>query len=394
MAWTHRSTLALALALACLALVFGVTSRIGDGTHAVAGDAHYIYLAARSLAFDGDLDLTNQLRAFGDRWGYGNDPATDGWRFPPREIGPSLTMLPGLWLHHALGLPQRLAPSFAVSVPALAIAALFWLTACLLDQIERRGATELALAASLGFVVPYYAVGRVGYPHAPDAVVCAALTLALVRRDPAWRIGLLTATAVLFRLQNFLWLAWPVFEATRAARHGETRTTWRRPATIGAIALLGLLPQAWLGLAHPGSELGPIRWGLDFFDLEAYGHDLLVVLAGRHGLLSWTPLAALAIAGLVGARGPRSVSALPALIVLAGMVLLVATVRDPSAGWAFGARRLAGCTGIFALGLGLAALSRPALTHPRAFQIGTWTLVLVNLGLTALALSGRISLAP
>jgi hypothetical protein len=385
-----------ALAIACVGIVTAVTGRIGDGNYAVSGDAHYIYLTARSLAFDGDLDLTNQLRAFGDRWAYGRDPASDGWRFPPREIGPSLTMLPGLWLHHVVSAPARLAPTFAVVVPAMSLAVLFLVLARILDRLElgARSPDELALVGTLGFVVPFYAVGRVGYAHAPDAAVCALLLYALVRGASAWRVGALLALAVLFRLQNFLWLAWPVVESWRARGRGDAGT-WTRPATIGAVGLLGLAPQAWLAAMHPGTRLGPIRWGADFFDLDAYPADLFAVLMGGHGLLTWTPLAAIAIAGLLWAARTRDwPGAVPALTVLGAMVLLMASVRDPSGGWAFGARRLSGCAGILCVGVGLAGRTPLARARPHGWRALTWGLIAINLLLVGLALSGRISLAP
>jgi hypothetical protein len=390
--------LALGLSLGGLAIVLAVTSRLGDGSYAVAGDAHYVYLAARSLAYDGDLDLDNQLRALGDPWGLGRDPAADGWRLPPREIAPSLLMVPGLWLAHALGLREAWAPTSAVALASLSLGLLFWLVERILARasgLPARDRIAVALVTALGLCVPYYAVGRAGYAHAPDAVVGAALALALCRRAPAFEVGLWLAAAVLFRLQNFLWLAWPAVELLRAAPLDRAHDL-RRLGTIGALSLLGLAPQALLALRHPGSEQGPIRWGLDFFDLDGYPLDVLRVLAGTHGLVSWTPLAALALVGLVAAaRADRRSPAGPALAVLAAQVLLVAAARDPDAGWAFGARRLAGCTAVLGLGLGLwrfAVRARPRLR--RASAVLAVVLTGANLLLVALVLSGRISLRP
>ena len=169
-----RLTIAAALAIGgLLALVLG-TASLADGRFAVAGDGHYVFATARSLAYDGDLDLGNQLRVMGDRWGLGRDAAADGFRFPPREIGPALVMVPGLWLHHALGVTPRLEPTFAAAPVAMSLAPLFWLLARLGDElallagdrggtISPRERTLIALLASLGGVVPFYAFGHFGF---------------------------------------------------------------------------------------------------------------------------------------------------------------------------------------------------------------------------------------
>jgi hypothetical protein len=386
----------LLLSLAVLVTLYTATAGIGDGSYAVRGDAHYLYLTGRSLAFDGDLDLTNQLRALGDRWGLGRDPAQDGWRFPPREIGPALLMVPGLVAHWLLGLPERWAPTFAVTLAAASLGLLFVLCHRIAKAlgVADRPALLVAGFASLGFVVPYYAIGRVGYAHAPDALVCAAIALALLRRGPAWQTGLLVGVGVLFRLQNFLWLAWPLVELARTHSGHDRPARARGAVTIGSLSLLGLLPQLWLNFAHPGSEQGAIRWDSSFFDLDGYAADLLTVVVGGHGLLSWTPIAALAIAGLWMGRREHP-ACIPAAAVLFLNVLLVASVRDPSGGWAFGARRLAGCTA--ALSIGLAAGTQ--VLRRRAGAPVTWwavggILVAANLTITALALAGSISLAP
>lgn len=387
--------IAAALSLSALLVLYWVTATIGDGAYAVRGDAHYLYLSGRSLAFDGDLDLSNQLRQFGDRWGLGRDPALDGWRFPPREIGPALLMVPGLWLHGLLGLPERWAPTLAVSLAAASLGVTFWLSTKIARAVglEQRPAILIGAATGLGFVVPYYAVGRAGYAHAPDAMVCAAIALALVRCRPAWQVGLLLGVGVLFRLQNFLWLVWPV-AALLLAPAPERGPRVRALGVVAGLSLLGLLPQAWLEWAHPGSTNGAIRWDLGFFDLDGYLGDLLTVLVGGHGLLTVTPLAVLAIVGLWLGRG-RVRIALPAAAVLLLNVFLVAAVRDPSAGWAFGARRLAGCTAIICIGL---ALGTRILTSTRVPLRAWWALisllVAANLVVTALALGGSISLAP
>lgn len=358
----------------------------------VAGDGHYVFAAGRSLAYDGDLDLTNQYLVMGDRWGLGRDPTDDHWRLPPREIGPSLVMIPGLWLHLWLGAGAAWEPAFAC-LGAAASLGLCWLGCVRTIDAAALGLANvrvelLAGAAVFGFVVPFYAVGSSGYPHAVDAAVGAWLASALVARERPVVIGALLACAVLTRMQNALWLLWPIAELLLLGRDA-TRDELRRVGVIAAVGALGLCPQLWLGLAHPGSERGAIGWTLAFFNVDDYPRDLIRVLFGVHGLVRWTPIAALALIGLALDRPRRA----PAFAVWIGLWLLLASVRDVDGGDAFGARRLAGEVGLLALGLGRLDAARLDLRARRALIVALALLVAINLALTGLAIAGVISLA-
>lgn len=392
------TTVALVL-LAVLGMVLGSRS-------IVAGDAHYVLAAARSLAYDGDLDLTNQYRIMGDRWGLGRDPTTDGWRLPARELGASILMLPGLWLHHLLRLPAHWEAACACALGAASLGPC-WL-GCVRAIEAARGRMEpdgagslrddlLAGAAVLGFVVPYYAIGSPGYSHAADAAICAWLCWALIDRRGPVLIGVLLACAVLTRMQNLLWLLWPACELVLRRSEPRRRDLVVGLLTIVAIGLLGLAPQLWLGLAHPGSVRGSLGWTWGFFDLDDLAADLARVLVGVHGLLRWTPIAALALLGLLlrGRAGERT--NLGPLAVLVAMWLLLATVRDVDGGDAFGARRMAGLVGVLALGLAqlwawLDARPRRRVLVP-ALAVTLALAVAANLARTQQAIVGELSLA-
>lgn len=392
-----RALIALAGALAgVMALV--IAAMVIGPTYGVAGDAHYVLASARSLAFDGDLDLTNQYWVMGDRWGLGRDPALDGWRLPPREIGAALLMVPGLVVHHVAGIDAAWEPTFAGLLAAASLGGL-WL-GCLagLDALDDRVGRArdrsrgwLAGAIVLASVVPYYAIGRSGYTHAPDALACAWLSWALIARRGPLLIGALLACTVLIRMQNLLWLIWPAVELATAPAE-RRRVELGRLAGIATIGLLGLAPQTWLAIAHPGSLHGAIRWDLAFFDTHDLGGDLLRVLFGVHGLTTWTPIAGVALIGLLGAKPEHATIARRALLVIAGLVLLCASVRDVDGGDAFGARRLASVVPLLAIGLMLQfdQLGRGA----RRVWIAVVVLaVVVNLTLVGLAIAGRISLS-
>ena len=372
-----------------------------DPHRVIAGDAHYVFASARSLAYDGDLDLSNQYLVMGDRWGLGRDPSLDGWRLPAREIGASLLMVPGLWLHAWFGLPAVWEPACACLLASASLG-LCWLAcahiAACVDPCPRRAALT-ASAAVFAFVVPYYACVSAGYNHAPDAAVGACICWALVERGPPVRVGGLLACAVLLRMQNLLWLLWPLHTwASHLARREQPPAgrSGRELMQIAGIAALGFSPQLWLGLAHPGSARGSLGWTLAFFDVHTYGWDLLRVLGGAHGLLSWTPVALLAVFGL--ARGSEAGRVeRGAWLVLLAFAALFASVRDVDGGTAFGARRFAGCVGVLALGLAqLDARLRQRETERanRALRVLLVVAVAANLWRSYTAATGVLSLAP
>lgn len=397
--WVTRRVVT-TVALALLGVLGMLLVSILEGPRAiVAGDAHYVLAAARSLAYDGDLDLTNQYRVMGDRWGLGRDPAADGWRLPARELGASFLMLPGLWLHHVLRLPAHWEAACACALGAASLGPCWLACARASDRMTKSHGDLLAGAAVLGFVVPYYAIGSPGYSHAPDAAICAWLCWALLDRRGPVLVGVLLACAVLMRMQNVLWLLWPACEwaLRRGAAGGVPRAVGGvRLLTIFAIGLLGFLPQLWLGLAHPGSVRGSLGWTLAFFDLDDLAADLARVLVGVHGLVRWTPIAALALLGLLLRDRAREFNLGP-IAVLVGMWLLLATVRDVDGGDAFGARRMAGLVGILALGLAqlwtrLDASPRRHVLVP-VFFVTLALMVTANLARTQQAIVGELSLA-
>jgi hypothetical protein len=399
--WVTRRVV-ITVALALLGVLGMLLVSVLEGARAiVAGDAHYVLAAAQSLAYDGDLDLTNQYLAVGDRWGLGRDPTTDGWRLPARELGASILMLPGLWLHHLLRLPADWEPACACALGAASLGPC-WLGCARVIEVALRGRGTawhgdlLAGAAVLGFVVPYYAIGSPGYSHAPDAAIGAWLCWALLDRRGPVLIGVLLACAVLTRMQNVLWLLWPACEWVLRPSESGRRDSLVRLLTLCAIGLLGFAPQLWLGLAHPGSVRGALGWTWGFFNLDDLAADLVRVLVGVHGLVSWTPIAGLALLGLLlRTRGAHQTKLGP-LAVLMGMWLLLATVRDVDGGDAFGARRTAGLVGVLALGLAQLWTRLDQSAHRRVLML-VWVVTLTlavaaNLARTQQAIVGELSL--
>jgi hypothetical protein len=170
----------------------------------------------------------------------------------------------------------------------------------------------------------------------------------------------------------------------------------KRWSIIAGLGVLGLGPQLLLAWWHPGSERGPLGWTLAFFDADDLPADLARVLVGAHGLLTWTPIAAIALLGLLLALvRPRDDeqrrAAIGLALVFAAMWLLLACVRDVDGGDAFGSRRMAGLVGLIAVGLAwvwerVASKWRIALAGLLAL------LVVINLVRTQQAITGALSL--
>ncbi len=375
-----------------LALAFAYGQRASTGP-AVHGDGHYTYLWARSLAFDGDLDLANDYAICGDPWGLGR-PRAPGRR-PPNVwgVGAAAVWAPLLVVARVVvpadGRPaaERLGclgarADFALLGSALAAAGAVWLA----FRLARRhvgiapaalGATAVALATPLLF----YATVAPAYGHAASAL---AVALALERWDATrgggpgrWPLlGALVGLAMLVRASNLLLAAVPAIElgaAVARAAPADRRRTALRAAAAGAAcaaaALLVFLPQLLVWRATYGRAFlvpqGPhfMRWGAP---------DLAGVLVSQvGGVLAWNPVLYLAPVGLGLALWDRRTRAAggAAALVLALATYVNAAAWDFSGSGGFPNRRFAdlalplsfGIAVAFARGLDLAA------RRPRAF---------------------------
>ena len=135
-----------------------------------------------------------------------------------------------------------------------------------------------------------------------------------------------------------------------------------RPALAGAAAFaLGYLPQL---LAYQALNGRPRPSALVMRKMNwASPHALQVLGSPEHGLLVWTPLAALGLAGLVvlALRGGRRIGA--CLLLMAALQVYVSgAVESWTVAGAFGQRRFVALTLLFIVGL--AVLREAARTRP------------------------------
>ncbi len=369
----------------------------GDGVYRpvlARGDGHLSFLLARSLLFDGDLRLENDLARFGDPF----RNAVPGRRATvPHPIGPPLVWIPllalaqgaaavgnalgaGIELHGYTEWHQRIAFSVSPLSAILAISLAVGLARRL--GAGRYAAAYAGAAVLLGTALTYYATFMPSYAHALDAG-CAASFLAawaatLGRWD--WRralvVGGLLGAAALVRTQELGLAVVVALEATAAVLRppsGErARWRWRArvalaSAAMAAVALLVLVPQAlaWNDMFGAWTSLpqGP-GYTRPRFPMVA---ELL--FAARNGFFAVHPLAYAGAVGLLVllVRGAPSAPASSAAsrarvrLVAAGLLLALATqvylssiILDWWGQASFGQRRL--CSMTLPLVVGLASL--------------------------------------
>ena len=394
--------LAVALVVLAVAWFFGeIRTRTG-------WDDTYYLLQTSSLAEDGDLDLRND--------------AMD-WRLAPREllvfltstlpsgslkntfsVGPAVMWLPAyaagaVWPGHAARWTQaQLVALHLLSLALLAGTAwfLYALMAAAGGAVPRMATTTLAATAALILGTPLAVYGSAAYTmaHLPSAAAACLLVAALLwlEREPRWDRALLAGAALglvfLVRWQDavFVLLFWaPLAKLWRASR-GRRRLAPLLAVLIaagaGGLAAASLQLQAWH--LEAGSWLTMPQGGQYMRWWQPHLSDFL--FSGFNGLLPWSPVFALAAAGLLLPWRCRLSPAWrpAALAVLASEVYLNAAVHDWWGGTSFGSRRMTSCLPLLAIGLANLAANAAAIPTPR----GRRAPALLALALGALCLWG------
>ena len=220
--------------------------------------------------------------------------------------------------------------------------------------------------------------------------------LRVIERPTLWGyagLGALCGVATLMRWQDALLLIVPAVSVLWHLRASGLRLAAARLAVCGAAAALAFTPQMIVWTRLYGAPLA-IPQGDSFMRWQ--DPALISMLVGdHHGLLSWTPVIALAIAGFVPLvrRFPLIGTATVLYFLISWYVN--AAAADWWAGEAFGARRFVSCFPLFVLGL--AAL----FDHFRVSRKASATVLLGFCSLTFLLLvqyqtfmHGRPDLAP
>jgi hypothetical protein len=261
-----------------------------------------------------------------------------------------------------------------------------WLAILLsLIAVGRLGGTGSALAARglpaalaiwLGTPLLFYMYVAPPMSHAPSAFAVSAFVLAWVVVRERWStpglvaLGVLAALMAMVREQDAFVVAGPALDF---AVHLWRTRPGGRPALVGralagtAAAAVAYLPQALAYLSLNG-YVGPSRLVARKMTWTA-PHALDVLLSPAHGLFVWTPLAAIALAGLAWlprrASRARAAGVLTAALAITALlqVYVAGSVESWTVAGAFGQRRFVALTPL--LVIGLAALG--------ASVVRTWT---------------------
>jgi len=368
-------------------------------------DAAFYYAQARSIVFDQDLRIDNDLllsyptasedfvlRRF-DRV-----QTATGRVDTPFAIGSSLLWTPWLAtlrvtasLGQAIGyLPKQLSGYewfFTLGVATFS-AVLGWLSywpGYLLARSETTRFSSLAAVLTLLFTTPllYYQTREPLFAHATSALINSLVVYVwwrsyLVRPDyrQAILLGALIGLTGLVRSQQLIFIALPFISAIwwwAAMPAEERRDSWTRVVGYLAVVLVTLTIVFSIQMAHWFSLFGDwitIPYGPLFMDWRA---PLLMplLLSTFRGILPWMPVFLLSVIGLflLGRRKPRLV--VPLVIVLILVIYVNSSTRDWFGGGGYGPRRFSEQVIIFVLGYASLVQSIPdRFRKPFAFIAG------------------------
>ena len=408
------------IALALLAAVSlpAVTTRL------YASDEIQYFAYLRSLWFDHDLYFDNEYRYFHDRGiarahnfqhTFLELTTATGRRFNFGTMGAAILWAPfyaagdaAARVMRALGAPVTVD---GFSRPYLAAvtygsAVYGFLAVCLSIAAARRllGAGCLAgLAVWIGTPLLFYMYVAGGFAHAGSAFAVALfVSVWLVVRD-RWSarglaaLGASAALMAMVREQDAFFVvgpaidfAWSIADARRQADYARVRTLSRRFAAGVAVAFACYLPQlvtyvVLYGHVGPPPEIAnKMVWHAPWAP-----H---VLLSPGHGLLVWTPLVVVSLAGLgwfaaTGAGRMEPAAALRIGLCLfamfAAQVYVSGSVDTWQAAGTFGQRRFVGTTIILVIGLAAALRMAAARTPRRVVLAVVAACVCWNLGLLA-----------
>ncbi|HXT71024.1 MAG TPA: hypothetical protein VN700_14780 [Vicinamibacterales bacterium] len=367
------------------AIVFVVLAGLAaHGTNAATGDPVHYMVAARSVAFDRDLDLTNDYGDPGNilqpEPGQHAVPGRNGELRPVHDVGMPILLAPAFGIAYRLAewtqsWPEsfrkrtKLSPFIALRqfVSLIMIALTAWAAALFLKAGRKlagddRRLTWCALAWALS--PPILTHGYVFFTEVPSAIVAL---LCYLRRDdvsgPRWRwhgmlLGALTGLLVLLHVRNVgLVLAFVGLTIWRVRR--EPRRLAGYAAGLGLMAVLKIFQNyAFWGtfVTTPHEQFG--QWpGL----LPALGEAALrggaMLFDGAHGLLLSAPIYLLAPAAFVMLfRRSRPVAVELGLLCAAYLLFVmlpVTNIHGWHGGWAPAARFLVPISPFLALPVAL-----------------------------------------
>jgi hypothetical protein len=403
----HSSARAILIVLFLLSLP-AVTTRI------YASDEAEAFAWLHSWFFDRDVDFQNEYQQFYDS-GQVKTPSFHetflertneaGRRLNFAPIGCALLWAPFYGLGHLAALATS-APADGYSHPYVAAiaygSAVYGFLGLLLSQAMATRLVGRGLAASLAvwFGTPLVFYMYVAPPmlHACSAFAVSLFLWIWLHVRDRWTLpgvialGAAGALMAMVREQDVLFVAGPILDGIRWSAQQRERSRHPIRAVMGAASfLLAYSPQLvayWALNGHPGPTTYVTRkmtWTAP--------HALQVLFSPAHGLFAWTPLALLAIAGLVWLALGRVASPIRDARWIAAMLLVMVVlqvyVNGAVESWtvsgSFGQRRFVALTPLLVIGLASLSVRWSGAARLRAARVAGLTLVVLclwwNLGL-------------
>jgi hypothetical protein len=309
----HRARwdLAAAVAFTSVALLLYATAPL---SYRPASDGYYSWVYARSLAYDGDLDFTNDYSLCGD-------PFEIGWTTAVQHranfyyFGPAAFWTPAIWVvkhlvKHASSADVRNGcmgpvPFLVLWLTCFAGGAVVLATSALLRRwMSARKAAFAALLTGLGTPLLDFSSIHASASHAYDAASVAAYVYVVVllrERGPRARLlvlaGALLGLAILQRSSNAIF---GLLALGALAPRGPAPSWSRAARSVAAVAatavLTGVVPLLLVTRAIYGHALlfahGP------YFLWPAHAHPFLLLFDERGGVFDTAPVLWLGVAGL------------------------------------------------------------------------------------------------
>jgi hypothetical protein len=389
----------------------GVAAQIALGAR-LQSDGFYYFAYLRSIAFDRDVEFSNDYRllGLGDKT-HLFQPTPTGYAQSAWTVGPAILWSPFFAAGHlvarelhdgnpdvsvnGISFPYRQA----VCIGGLVYGLLgCWLTFRLARRFSTSplaaGATAVTIAGSF---MLWYIVKEPSMTHAPSMALVAGFAWAWAatragRTKTQWALlGLLAGLMTLVRWQNAIFAILPACDSAillyQAWRSRDRQAATAAIATgllFTAAATLAFVPQmlAWKSIYGSWLAVSPVGPQIRLMD----PHLVDILWSARNGLFSTAPALYAGVIGLLlFARSSPSIG-IPALLAIVLMTWFNASIQDWWGSAGFGGRRFDGIIPLLAIGTAyllassIAVVTRfpGAVVSAAAAAIVVWNLTLMS----------------
>jgi hypothetical protein len=249
-------------------------------------------------------------------------------------------------------------------------------------------AVAAGVAVWLGTPLFFYMYVAPPMSHACSAFAVALFVYVWLRVRRTWSIrgaaalGAAGALMAMVREQDVFFVVGPMLDfAMTAADNAGSRSIRAALAALGSFVVV-FIPQA-VAYVRLNGHLGPSRLVTRKMTWTA-PHALQVLSSPEHGFFVWTPLAAIALGGLIWmAFGHRRQAAVCMLLMYASQVYVSGSVESWTVAGGYGQRRFVALT--ILLVIGLAALQEGARRVAARTIIGALTVIAIYWNIALIA---------